>query len=63
MASAAQIAVERTLARAAGLSTAGAFAALGDVRIVAELLPQMLSVYGRVYGEPIRFGCAPRWKT
>jgi DNA polymerase-3 subunit epsilon len=50
----------RTLARAAGLSTVEAHTALGDVRIVAELLPQMLSVYGRVYGEPVRFGSPPR---
>jgi DNA polymerase-3 subunit epsilon len=40
-----------TLARAAGLSTVGAHAALADVRTVAALLPQMLAVHG----EPIRY--------
>ena len=40
-----------TLARAAGLSTIDAHAALSDVRSVAALLPQML----RAYGEPVRY--------
>jgi DNA polymerase III epsilon subunit-like protein len=40
-----------TLARAAGLSTAGAHTALGDVRTVAALLPQMLAAHG----EPLRY--------
>jgi DNA polymerase III subunit epsilon len=40
-----------TLARATGLSTAGAHTALGDVRTVAALLPQMLAAHG----EPLRY--------
>jgi DNA polymerase III epsilon subunit-like protein len=40
-----------TLARAAGLSTVDAHTALGDVRTVAALLPQMLATYG----EPPRY--------
>ncbi|HLM04612.1 MAG TPA: exonuclease domain-containing protein [Blastococcus sp.] len=40
-----------TLARAAGLSTIAAHAALSDVRSVAALLPQML----RAHGEPLRY--------
>jgi DNA polymerase III subunit epsilon len=40
-----------TLARATGLSTAGAHTALGDVRTVAALLPQMLVTHG----EPLRY--------
>src|SRR3954467_8132993 len=35
-----------TLARVTGLSTAGAHTALGDVRTVAALLPQMLAAHG-----------------
>jgi DNA polymerase III epsilon subunit-like protein len=50
----------RTLARYAGLSTVDAHTALGDVRTVAALLPQMLAVYGRVYGEQVRYECGPR---
>jgi Exonuclease len=50
----------RTLARYAGLSTVDAHTALGDVRTVAALLPQMLAVYGRVYGEPVHYECGPR---
>jgi DNA polymerase-3 subunit epsilon len=45
----------RTLARYAGLSTVDAHAALGDVRMVAALLPQMLSMHGR----PLRYPCVP----
>lgn len=40
-----------TLARAAGLPTTGAHAALTDVRTVAALLPQMLATHGR----PLRY--------
>ena len=40
-----------TLARAAGISTVDAHAALSDVRAVAALLPQML----RAYGQPLRY--------
>ena len=40
-----------TLARAAGLSTVHAHAALADVRTVAALLPQMLALHG----EPLRY--------
>ena len=40
-----------TLARAAGLSTEGAHAALHDVRTVAALLPRMLAAHG----EPLRY--------
>jgi DNA polymerase-3 subunit epsilon len=40
-----------TLARAAGLSTVDAHAALADVRTVAALMPRMLSAHG----EPLRF--------
>ena len=40
-----------TLARAAGLSTVDAHAALADVRTVAALMPRMLALHG----EPLRF--------
>jgi DNA polymerase III epsilon subunit-like protein len=40
-----------TLVRATALSTAGAHTALGDVRTVAALLPQMLAAHG----EPLRY--------
>ncbi len=40
-----------TLARAAGLSTVDAHAALADVRTVAALMPRMLAAHG----EPLRF--------
>jgi DNA polymerase-3 subunit epsilon len=46
----------RTLARYAGISTADAHTALGDVRTVAALLPQMLSMYG----QPLYYDCGPR---
>jgi DNA polymerase III epsilon subunit-like protein len=46
----------RTLARYAGLSTIDAHTALGDVRLVAALLPQMLTAHGL----PMRYECRPR---
>jgi DNA polymerase-3 subunit epsilon len=45
----------RTLARYAGVSTADEHAALGDVRMVAALLPEMLALAGG----PLRYPCAP----
>nr|WP_238342378.1 exonuclease domain-containing protein [Actinopolymorpha rutila] len=55
-----------TLARHAGIPLVDAHAALGDVRAVAALLPQMLARHGA----PICYGCAPaagghlvRWPT
>jgi DNA polymerase III epsilon subunit-like protein len=44
-----------TLARHAGVPVVDKHAALGDVRAVAGLLPQMLDRYG----EPVHYGCPP----
>jgi DNA polymerase III epsilon subunit-like protein len=44
-----------TLARHAGIPLVDKHAALGDVRAVAALLPQMIDRYG----QPIHYGCPP----
>lgn len=44
-----------TLARHAGIPLVDKHAALGDVRAVAALLPQMIDRYG----QPVRYGCPP----